>query len=172
MKAAGNTALAVLITAVVVGGGMYFWQNKPATTSGLEQSPVVQSEKLDTAKVPLKQNRVVLYTDETYHLLFSTTPVCKGVLAVARVRPVSPTQLVSYPVLVPGSKSWGNSEWFGFNIYSKEEYAKLDPNEPPGTPQIVLTLDKGLLLTRWDAQDAPQDIPKDCGPDSIKVEKQ
>ena len=70
----------------------------------------------------------------------------------------------SYGLFVVGSKSgWpSDSPSQTYNILSRETYDKFSPDELPGQPRILLQLAYGELLTAWDPQDSPPDMPQDC----------
>jgi len=136
--------LTVIITAIIVGGGFYFWQGQKEIVT----SPVIEEDK-DTVTVLLK--------DEENGVMFTTNSKCKDYFEI-KFDEVA----LDYKVYLPGSKQWGESHALVYAIYNQEELDKIDTDTPSGAPTILFELDSGLLLTRWDPQDWPLDIPDYC----------
>lgn len=163
-----KTVLTIVATAVIAGGAVYYWQQQKVDRFSTTQNVNTKTEQLNKT-----QDENILYTDKAYDLKFKTTEKCKDYLVVKSVKPDRySTALMHYSVFVPTSKSWPTDyAWFRYAIYSQEEYNKFNPNELPGQPVKILTLDSGKLLARWDPQDLPGDVPEGCGINSIVIEE-
>lgn len=170
-----KVAIAVMATSVVVGGGVYFWQQnvlkeKQSTTSNQQpqsNNTVSYTSPAIVEKNSQDNNVVVLYQDKDYPIRFTTTKDCKDYYGV-KTGETNMNEIKSYGVFVPGSTSWPKDyAWYGYSLYTQSSYDKLNPNEPPGRPEIKFRLDSGELFTWWSPQDSPIDEPK-C---VVKVEK-
>lgn len=166
---------AIIATSVVVGGGVYFWQQnvlkeKQAPTSN--QQPQTNNAVSNTSpaiaeKITPDSNVFVLYQDKDYPIRFTTTKDCKDYYSV-KIGEANMNEIKNYSVFVPGSTSWPKDyAWDGYSLFTQTAYDKLNPNEPPGRPEIKFRLDSGELFTWWSSQDSPIDEPK-C---VVKVEK-
>lgn len=139
--------ITVIITAIVVGGGVYLWQQNPTNKDNSDS--------------------IVLYRDNNYRIEFTTTKACADFYSVKTV-PGDMNELENYAVFVPGSKTWPkDSPWYYFSLYTQETYNQFNADELPGKPEMKLRLDSGELLTWWSPQDGPTDAPT-CG---INIEK-
>ncbi|HLD31175.1 MAG TPA: hypothetical protein VJB41_03210 [Patescibacteria group bacterium] len=158
--------LAVIITAVVVGCGVAFWQQK--------NCPVYEFPDGKSNKNPFNssKNDVILYQDNDYGVKFTTRKGCEDYYSVGVVseKYKEKNYVKDYGVFVPGSKNWPkDSRWYYFTIYTPEIYYQFTPESLVGRPDLVFHLDSGELLTRWENhQDGPGDIPAGCFVDAEK----
>ena len=141
MNKTWKTIIAVIVITIVVGGGVYLWQQNANSNKASDS------------------NIVVLYQDNDYHIKFTTSKDCKDFYSIKTVEE-NMDALRNYGVFVPGSSSWPkDSVWYHYSLYTQATYDKFSPNELPGKPQIELRLSSGELLTLWSPQDGPSDTP-------------
>ncbi|OGJ42859.1 hypothetical protein A3I58_01805 [Candidatus Peregrinibacteria bacterium RIFCSPLOWO2_02_FULL_39_10] len=121
---------------------------------------------------PLK-GTVILYTDSDYKFNLITSAECAEYFSVKGDQPSEMMKNVSevYSVYAPLSVSWSDTPWFYYHVLTQEAYDILPLDEPPGKPEIILTLDSGDLLVRWSPQDRPGDQPLECEFDKVVAEK-
>ena len=121
--------------------------------------------KSDYFQLTLKQTPTnVLFQDDTYRFRITTTAkACEDYYDVKVIEPLTTDAKKSYGIFVPGSKNWPQEyPAFSYAIYSQADYNKFSPTELPGKPEITLRVDNGNLLTWWQPQDSPPDMPQDC----------
>ena len=160
MKETWKIIIAIIITAVIVGGAVFLWQQKEkAETSTLPK----------TEKVNESQN--ILYSDDLYNLKFVVNKECGNYFSVKEGADyVDESAIKSYSVYAPGSKDWQpNAPLYYYSIYSIDDYNKLksQPSEQPS--DIRLALDADLILVVYPGQDFPDDLPEGCK--DVMVEK-
>lgn len=105
-----------------------------------------------------------LFQDDTYRFrVTATSKTCEDYYDVKVIESLTTDAKKSYGIFVPGSKNWPQEyPAFSYAIYSQADYNKFSPTELPGKPEITLRLDNGDLLTWWQPQDSPPDMPQDC----------
>lgn len=121
----------------------------------------------------LGKKTAVLYTDEDYKFNLIVSKECEKYFSV-KLGELSETTIDAlkvYDVYAPLSTEWNDSLWFFYNILTQEAYDKFPSGEPPGKPEIILTLESGNLLVRWNPQDRPGDQPAECEFNTITAEK-
>ena len=173
MSQTWKTIVIVIVTAIVVGGGVYFWQQNKTRIS-VPDSKQTQSNQINadknssaTDKAPPDNGAAVLYQDSDYNIRFITSKSCAAFYSV-KVVAGNMNELKNYGVFVPGSTSWPkDSPWYYYSLYTQSTYNKFNPDELPGKPEIKLRLRSGELLTWWSPQDGPSDAPN-CG---VEVEQ-
>ncbi len=166
MSQTWKIVLAVVITAVVVGCGVYIWQQ---AIWPLCEFPVSNSDKL--YEFPPGRSPI-LYQDNDYGVKFTTNKGCEDYYSVKVVseKYKDKNYVRDYGVFVPGSKNWPkDSSLYNFTIYTPEIYYQFTPESLVGRPDLLFHLNSGELLTRWDNhQDGPGDIPAGCFVDAEK----
>jgi outer membrane murein-binding lipoprotein Lpp len=173
--------ISVILTAVIVGGGVYWWQglqlksaedNLASVQKSLQQqiddlkAQVAASQAAELQAAAAAENKIeeyLLFQDDTYHFrVAGTTKSCADYYDF-KVREALAGSIKSYDIFVPGSKSWAQGYPLeAYAIYTEESYNKLPSGEMVSKPQIIMRLDNGDLLTWWQPQDSPPDIPQDC----------
>lgn len=156
MNQAWKTVIAVAITAVIVGGGVYYWQqNKPQPTPS---TPV--------SNTPTPQE-AILYQDNENKFKFVTDQSCEKYLKITKSGQGAKS---SYTVTLPLAKQW-NGDFMYFGVMTQNEYNGISDEEFGGKPNILLTLSNGLLLTGGSPQDWPSetDLPAGCKVETQKL---
>ena len=164
--------VAIIITALVAGGGMYLWQQneilKHAQIIASNPQPQVNNSVSDTTTPSTVTSThgasggaVILYQDDAYRIRFTTENACKDLYSIKTISPKINNALKDYGVFLPRSKdNWPPDElWYDYALYTQAAYEQINPNEPPGKPGLILRLNSGELLTRYGAQDGPTDAP-------------
>lgn len=121
----------------------------------------------------LGKKTAVLYTDEDYKFKFTASEECEkyfSIKADESLAIVKAPPLNRYILSAPLS-DWGNDTWVYYEVLTQEDYDAFPVDEPPGKPEVMLTLDSGELLVRWNPQDRPNDQPMECEFDKIIAEK-
>ena len=115
----------------------------------------------------------ILYTDDDYKFNLVTSVECAEYFSVKGDQPSETMKnvLEVYSVYAQLSVSWSDTPWFYFHVLSQEAYDNLPSDEPPGKPEILLTLESGELLVRWNPQDRPEDKPEECEFNKVTAEK-
>lgn len=105
----------------------------------------------------------LLFQDDTYRFrVTATAKTCADYYSIIAIEPLE-NSLRSYGIFAPGSKVWGtNFPASTCAIYTQAAYAKLPSGEMQSKPEIILRLDNGNLLTEWQPQDSPPDMPQGC----------
>ncbi len=162
MSQSWKIVAAVVITAILAGGGVYLWQQseKDIQIPVADIAPNYNPSAIEPA--PAEGKVAVLYEDDDYSLRFTAPKSCADFYKI-ETADLNLNEIRSYGVFVPGSKSWPtDAPWYYFSLYTQEAYDQFDPLELPGKPQIELRLASGDLLTSWNPQDGPNEASLDC----------
>lgn len=174
--------IAIILTALITGGGVYLWQQNQSLKNNqislmkefrrqMMERPVVAEKKLPAKQEektvtneekivpPAESNQSpVLYEDKEAGILFTTTKECETSLSV---KPAAKggQEVKHYDVYATGSKTWPkNTPWYSYSVFTAKTYNAIIPDELPGRPDIVLKLNSGDLLTKWSHNDGPTDV--------------
>ena len=176
MSQTSKILMAVVITAGIVGIGVYFWQ-KPKLPEQISIEQVEEKSNVIYKSIADKKEAAAPAKDSSDTLEFIIADSCRDYLSVTEVKPDGNSKaLKDYSVYVSGSKQWSADQaWFGYSVFSPKEYNKMDPNPADPTivarPTKILALRSGLLVTRSNPQDGPGDLPEGCGLNSITVKE-
>jgi hypothetical protein len=168
MKNSQSILIAVVVTAIIVGGGMYLWQasvgNKPIQiqTQLTQTAAKPQVEAVGTAA------KVVLYSDIANKFNFVTNNGCEKYLKITKSVEGAKT---GFSVSIPLAKQW-NGDLMYYQVMSQTEYNGIPTDELPGKPTIGLVLSNGSLLTGSGSQDWPSesDLPAGCNVEAVNIQ--
>lgn len=156
--------VAIIITAVVVGSGVYFWQQKQQKNIS---SDILKNKQYAPAlNIEVKKSEdLILFEDKQYKIKFVTNKECGNYFSVKEGVDdfIDENALKFYSLYVPGSKQWTpTASWFFYAIYPINTYNYMQPSEFNPKPKVVFTLDSNLILVRFEPQDGPTDYPEGC----------
>lgn len=153
----------ITILALGLSGCSWFQSNETET-----DEPTVTDEPETTTP-----EKLVLFKDEANNVQFTTTDEeCNEyyeVKAYNEMEDANGNSVPGYAVYVPGSEQWdADNAYYYYGVYTQTQYDQFDADELPGSPQIVLVLNRGInknetnLLTYRSPQDGPSDQPQNC----------
>lgn len=136
-------ALTAVITAIIVGSGVYLWQRNQVVQPKQEAANQSQSE---------------LYRNTAYGFAITATKECVDLLKIEQDK----KDATIFNVMAPTAKQWPkNTPWYSYSVMSQASYDALPGEEGSGPfdkNPLVAKLKGGFVLLSVPPQDVPDGL--------------
>lgn len=145
--------LAIIITAIVVGGGVYLWQQQkvietPQVTPKVE-APISEVSK-DKSPTPETSTKI-MYKNDTYRFSLELLPTWQGYTVIEEKATEEDPTVTFYFNL-------NNEPLFAVSAYTKAEFAKINPDENPIVFNTKIAENASFIFTASGSQDNSESL--------------
>ncbi len=145
--------LAIIITAIVVGGGVYLWQQQKVIETP-QVTPKIEATISEVPKVkpPTPETSTKMtYKNDEYGFSLELLPTWQGYTVIEE-------KATEEHLTVSFNFNLNNETLFAVSAYTKAEFAKINPNEDPIVFNTKIAENTSFIFTAIGSQDNSESL--------------